>query len=158
MGVGSAPECVSAVPWDWQGCKRCCISCHRRDFVGTAWAGKGRGKGKNGLQAYCQCKLSQPVTAAHKEVCVTASAPLQRQLQGALSLQTKEDALFSVRGSRGQVTAMNMLQGNESQRNKALSALPPCVGLQRAESGIISYAQILLKDTCKQCLPLLLHA
>lgn len=59
--------------------------------MGTAWAGRGRGNGKIGLQEYCQCKLSQPVTAAHKEVCVTASAPLQRQLQGALSLQTTED-------------------------------------------------------------------
>lgn len=93
--------------------------------MGTAWAGKGRGKGKNELQAYCQCKLSQPVTAAYKEVCVTASAPLQRQLWGALSLQTKEDALLRVRGSRGQVTAMNRLQGNESQRTQEQGTLRP---------------------------------
>lgn len=115
--------------------------------MGTGWAGKGRGKGKNRLQVYCQRKLSQAVTAAYKEVCGTASAPLQRQLQGALSLQTKEDALLNARGSRGQVAALNRLQGNESQRTQEQGTLSPSslCGCD-AESGIISYAQILLNN------------
>lgn len=49
---------------------------------GGSPAGERRRAGEDRLQAYCWCKLNQPVTAAYKEVCVTASAPLQRQPRG----------------------------------------------------------------------------
>lgn len=98
---------------------------------GDSLGRKRQRKGEEGAPSVLQCKLSQPVTAAYKEVCATASAPLQRQLQGALSLQSKEVPCLVQ-----EVPEDRLQQGTgyrpveaKGHGNKALEALPPRVGL-----------------------------
>lgn len=68
--------------------------------LGEAQPGKGGGKGKDGLQAYCWCKSNHPVTAAYKEECKCRCTTPKTTTRSFYHCEP-EDILFSVRGFRG---------------------------------------------------------